>query len=217
MDDDGSGSARCGTMDDGRCSSGGTDGGRRSGRRHGQWAVQRAAARTMAQSGGRTRCTHACTEGEKTGEAKRKQRQRFWLQRLRGEARQTLGGERPYLCNLSHLSGTHSHVLLHAQAPCGCHRPPSTPELHMALDMVPDGLPPIPIPARGRIRQATIQRFATTHTHALLAPRHTPLSCRSAILVRSPAPVERGRWLMACHSIWRWRVMRGDRAVTRVC
>ena len=143
-----------------------------------------------------------------------KQRQRFWLQRLRGEARQTPGEERPYLCNLSHLPATHSHVLLHAQAPRGYHRPPSTPELHMALDMVPDGLPPIPIPARGRIRQATIQRFTTTHTHAL---RHTPPSrlCRPAIPTHPAVVAERGRWLMACHSVWRWRVMHGDRAVTR--
>ena len=82
-----------------------------------------------------------------------KQRQRFWLQRLRGEARQTLGGKRPYLCSLSPLPATHPHMLLHARAPCGYHRPPSTPELHMALDMDPDGL--LLISACGRIWQAT--------------------------------------------------------------
>ena len=94
------------------------------------------------------------------------------------------------------------------------HRPPSTPELHMALDMVPDGLPPIP--ARGRIRQATTHRFATTHTHALLALRHTPPSrlYRAATPARPAVVAERGRWLMARHSVRRWRVMRRDRAVT---
>ena len=224
MDDDGSGSARCGAMGDGRC----------SGRRHGRRAVQRAAARTTGgAAGGGTddgRCSgrrhgrrhraedeHAAHTGARGKRRLRrlrgKQRQRFWLQRLRGEARQTLGGEHPYLCNLSPLPATHSHALLHAQAPCGYHRPPSTPELHMALDMVPDGPPPTPIPARGRIRQATIQRLATIHTPALFALRHTPPRrlCRLAIPARPAVVVERGRWLTACHSFWRWRVMRGDR------
>ena len=155
IDDGGSGSAHCGTVDDGQC----------GGRRHGRWTVQRAAAQTMdgaaggGRQGHRAEDEHAAHTGARRERRLRrlrgKQGQRFWLQRLRGEARQTLGGERPYLCNLSPLPATHSHVLLHAQAPCGCHRPPSTSELHMALDMVPDGLPPIPIPVRGRIRQAT--------------------------------------------------------------
>ena len=115
-------------------------------RRHGRRTVQRAAARARTQDGGQARCTRGCTEEEETEEVKRKQRQRFWLQRLHGEARQTLGGERPYLCSLSHLPATHSHVLLHAQAPCGYHWLSSTPELHMALNS-PSNLCPWPHPA----------------------------------------------------------------------
>ena len=194
MDDGGSGSAHCGTVDDGRC----------GGRRHGRWAVQRAAARTMAQGGGRTRRTHGCTEGEETEETKRKQRQRFLLRRLRGEARQTLGGERPYLCAPSPLPATHSHVLLHAQAPCGYHRPPSTPELLLALGMVPDGPPLAPIPARGRIRRTATWR-STTHDHAfpipcLTLPRTTrvPPLRQPAVPIPAPAVTERvaGSWLV---------------------
>ena len=85
----------------------------------------RCRARTVARKNGR--CNDRFTQ------TRPKRRQRFLLQRLRGERSRDLGGKRPYLCQPSPLRRLIPTCFPHAQIPRGSPRLSSAFELHVAL------------------------------------------------------------------------------------